>query len=579
MTATPPTLRVTMVWAPTTDTAALDVTVEWADRLAGPGRSAPPVCIWTARATPVPTDHPAATRACWHDLDLPSRIDRHAHHRSADLAWSPWGTKSGPNFQFFALLDAVAAAHPEEWILFAEPDTVPVGPDPGDHLAAVVTAHPDAWVIGAHPHPGVLPDLPPGLHHHLNGAALYRVADPAFAEFRAEVWVPSLLWQVRRDPEYAYDCITDPSQWAGLPPGLATAWADHADRFVPTAGMVNASTLTVGPDRVTAILTEPALMAALDREPTRPWLLHAKGPILDAARAPAPPTFEHVWGDLLDPLAVAARAADRVVVFLHSPKTGGTTLTGALVDSPRWVTARLHDTRTERDTCSCGVRAPAECVLQRERRHVVTLDPDACRGRSLAVVVGHESYAAVCWVTDRLVDRDVAVDLAITTVRPTRARLVSAFTDFWTQVAAVEAHGPGVAVDAHDRGTFAAHLVLAAQYRDDRGALDGPGWFAGFAADGGGVDFFLDQIFADPAEIAAATGSGLRLVPTSGVDDLVTELTGTTAERRRVSTVAADPRVVDAIRDAGAVIDATVLRDADYEAVIARLLDDPGFRS
>jgi hypothetical protein len=164
-------------------------------------------------------------------------------------------------------------------------------------------------------------------------------------------------------------------------------------------------------------------------------------------------------------------------------------------------------------------------------------------------------------------------------VRPTRARLVSAFTDFWTQVAAVEAHGPGVAVDAHDRGTFAAHLVLAAQYRDDRGALDGPGWFAGFAADGGGVDFFLDQIFADPAEIAAATGSGLRLVPTSGVDDLVAELTGTTAERRRVSTVAADPRVVDAIRDAGAVIDATVLRDADYEAVIARLLDDPGFRS
>lgn len=279
-------LRVTMTWAPPVDPAALDVAVAWADRLAADAAAeAAPVCVWTTRPV-TPPDHPATTRCCWHHLDLAERVDRHAAHRRSDLPWSPWGTKSGPNVQFFALLDAVAVHHPDEWILYAEPDTVPVGPDPAGSARAVVARHPDAWVIGAEPHPRVRPDVAVDLRNHLNGAALYRIGDPAFAEFRTGVWIPSLLDRIRDDPEYAYDCVTDPAQWTMLPPTLAAAWRSAADRFVATAGMVNASTLTLAPTEVAAILTDPELVVALDREGVRPWLLHAKGPILGADHAP-----------------------------------------------------------------------------------------------------------------------------------------------------------------------------------------------------------------------------------------------------------------------------------------------------
>ena len=289
-------LRVTMTWAPVGDPGALDVAVLWSDRLAGaPG--GPAVCIWTARAVD-PPDHPAATRCCWHSLDLAPRVDRHAAHRRRDLPWSPWGTKSGPNVQFFALLDAVTALHPEEWILYAEPDTVPLGPDAARHLSATLAAHPDAWVIGAHPHPRVRPAVDDDLLYHLNGAALYRTGDPEFAAFRTGVWAPSLLDRVRHDPEYAYDCVTDPAQWPSLPPALAAGWRARSARFVATAGMVNASTLTLGPDDVAGVLADPEVVAAARSEGVRPWLLHAKGPVLDAA-ARRDPGYEAVIAEVL----------------------------------------------------------------------------------------------------------------------------------------------------------------------------------------------------------------------------------------------------------------------------------------
>ena len=98
-------VRVTLTWAPATDPAALDVAGAWIDRLDDGTGPPTPVCIWTTRPVPRP-DHPVADRCCWHSLDLPPRVDRHAAHRRSDVVWSPWGTKSGPNVQFFAILDA-----------------------------------------------------------------------------------------------------------------------------------------------------------------------------------------------------------------------------------------------------------------------------------------------------------------------------------------------------------------------------------------------------------------------------------------------------------------------------------------
>lgn len=269
-----PAVRPVLTWVPSHDHSALDLAMVW-HRLLTDG-SAGRTCVWTTRPLGEPIDHPAAAALCWHVVDLPERLDRHLPVADGRAPWSPWGPKSGPNHQFFTMLDALTTAHHEEWVLFIEPDTHPVGHDVAGSVGRVVRANPHAWMIGGIPHPNARPSLSRDLWNHLNGAALYHVADPEFARFRTRVWIPSLLTRLRSEPRFAFDCATDPAQWELLPSSLRSPWREAAPRFVRTSGIVNLSTLSIGPGQVAAALSDQERFARCD-DRVEPWMVHAKG--------------------------------------------------------------------------------------------------------------------------------------------------------------------------------------------------------------------------------------------------------------------------------------------------------------
>ena len=271
-----------MVWAGTTHTRPLRLAATWARQLADV--HPPAACIWSANPVPRTAELDGVVW-CWHRLELPPRIDRHAANAHPRQPWSPWGSKSGPNYQFFQVLDQFADAHPHDWLLYTEPDTFPVG-QPADAIRDLGERHGDAWMIGGHAHPTIRDQLEPAMHHHLNGAALYRAGSAAFRQFRQLTWIPSLLWRIRARPEYAYDCLTDPSQHTDLPARLAAAWATAEHRFVATSGIVNLSTRTLTVADAHAAVCSAELETECRREGTVPWMFHAKGPIGTSLLAP-----------------------------------------------------------------------------------------------------------------------------------------------------------------------------------------------------------------------------------------------------------------------------------------------------
>ncbi len=274
------TVRVMMVWAGTMSTRPLKLAAEWARTLC-PESTHPVACIWSSSPKPTGLDTLGSepVEFCWHELRLPSRIDRHFAATHPRLPWSPWGTKSGPNFQFFRVLEAFSEAHPHQWVFAVEPDTYPIGRDPAGVVRDLVERNSGAWMIGGRPHPSLIPTLVPTMHRHLNGAALYGVGDPSFREFLSTTWIPSLLWKIRERPEYAFDCLTDAAESASLPVNLAKSWELAQHRFVPTAGIVNLSTRTLSITDAQHLCTQERLTLQCAKERTTPWMLHAKGTI------------------------------------------------------------------------------------------------------------------------------------------------------------------------------------------------------------------------------------------------------------------------------------------------------------
>lgn len=271
-------VRPVLTWVPSEDLTALDVAVSWNELVAGsqPGAS----CVWTTRPVDIRIDHRAVDELCWHVVDLPARIDRHLADTDPRQPWSPWGPKSGPNHQFFSVLDGHGRHHEEEWALFVEPDTHPLRGDVAVQLDNLIAAHPEAWMMGGIPHPRLRPSLASDLWHHVNGAALYKVGDPDFARFRQVVWIPSLLLKIRVEPRFAFDCVTDPAQWASLPRSLGESWTAAAGRFVRTAGVVNLSALALLTTQAPSILDDTDWTIECDDDAEH-WMLHAKGDLTD----------------------------------------------------------------------------------------------------------------------------------------------------------------------------------------------------------------------------------------------------------------------------------------------------------
>lgn len=236
---------------------------DWVSTLADAGQPDVPSCLWVTGhdVEKLPLDEETY---CVHRLLVPREVDRYIRTWDPRARWSPWGLKSGPNFQFFRVLEETHAAHPEQWVFLLETDVVPLRPPTPDDLRLDMDS---LWVVGAHQHPAVLRHLDANLWNHLNGAALYHVGDAQFRAFLESVWKPSLLYLLHENPTLAYDCLTSPELWSLLPELLQGAWEEHSSRFSSAPGMINASSLSGS--RARGVARESRADTAL-------WLLHAR---------------------------------------------------------------------------------------------------------------------------------------------------------------------------------------------------------------------------------------------------------------------------------------------------------------
>lgn len=273
------------------------------------------------------------------------------------------------------------------------------------------------------------------------------------------------------------------------------------------------------------------------------------------------------WGDLVPPLAVALRDATRSLAFLHLPKTGGTSAGVAIATAPGWQWIALP-TAAREDPAGAALRA------RLERR-------GSTAPHSVAVGLPHETYDAIRWLDSALRACGASFEQTWMPVRPVRARLASAFADYWTQVARARAHADGTAeLDPTWAAVTQGYLEDSRHYRSGDGPINGRAWFRSFGCNGPGVPFFLSEVFGGgPESMLDEVRSGrLRITATAGIDERVRELTGLApATRRRVSDAAADPAVRDAIAAASREIDQLASRDAGFDRAIAALLDDDSF--
>jgi hypothetical protein len=269
-------VRIAFTYAGSNLPALYHVASLWQDKLQLDAHAdVKPICIWASTPELARVGAASLSWYCWHSLDVPPQLDRYLATRRGGEFWSPWGLKSGPNWQFFRLLDQAAQEHESHWLLLLELDTFPLT-NPLQALHQATRLNRDAWVIGGNPHPRAARKLPEYFSSHINGAALYRIGSRGFRTFRKSTWMPSLFDAVVHWENMAFDVLTSRELWPWLSPGLQFNWASHADRFVATSGIVNLSNCAVDeldPLELRSIITNARASAP---EFAAPWLLHIK---------------------------------------------------------------------------------------------------------------------------------------------------------------------------------------------------------------------------------------------------------------------------------------------------------------
>ena len=232
-----------------------------------PEAHAPDVCVWvTGQNLP----ELSLDGVCIHYLELDDAIDFYARSPLQKTPWSPWGLKSGPNFQFFEILRRTRDLHDTEWVLQLESDTVPLRDVERDDIGWILDSD-DVWVAGSSATYAESQSLSTSTANHLNGAAFYRVGDSHFIDFLSMAWARSLLHIASVRPALAYDSLTSPGVWRELPGDLRDSWEENKARFRQVTGMVNLSNRTLSALDPRAQLLEAGCIFPEDEFP---WFLH-----------------------------------------------------------------------------------------------------------------------------------------------------------------------------------------------------------------------------------------------------------------------------------------------------------------
>lgn len=263
-------LEVCLAFQRGSDSSGIDLAVEWSQILKCP------LSLFENQATSCTDDkfHVYESLATY-DLDLSPNIDKYLSSMTNIKTWSPWGTKSGPNYQFFQIIDHYRSHRRADWVLFLEADTFCTSQLARTHIERLLENHSDAWVIGASPHPKTRARLMPDLWDHINGACLLHVGDSDFQDFASRVWIPSVIDRIRTLPYYAYDCITATREWAKLPDSLESEWIKNANKFIRTSTMINTSSIRLSL-RDIQTLTNAGSIDSQTRAGSSIWFAHAK---------------------------------------------------------------------------------------------------------------------------------------------------------------------------------------------------------------------------------------------------------------------------------------------------------------
>lgn len=286
----------------------------------------------------------------------------------------------------------------------------------------------------------------------------------------------------------------------------------------------------------------------------------------DAARAG--------WGPVVPDLAACAAAAATTDLFLHLPKTAGSTVAYTVRDAPGWASILCYAPSAGRRACWCG---SPRCHCD-DQDDPVAAARSAVAGRHLQVSLGHATLVQLGWMGRALAGRGVTVRRTVTTVRPTRDRLSSMFRFYLS-----------AALDPADDATLAGYppawrsMVVANRadvhhYLRSDGSIDGVAWFREFARSSGGTAFFLDDVFGSTRRLRRALGRGLVAVPDGAITEFCRTTYGVEPKTSNVSSLTeSDPRIAAALAEAHAEIEACARRDDPYDAVLAEHLGDPTF--
>lgn len=255
------------------------------------------------------------------------------------------------------------------------------------------------------------------------------------------------------------------------------------------------------------------------------------------------------------------------LLYLHPPKTGGSTFQETARQSPGWDGIDLPSLWRMTNPCQCGTGC------RDAPRPPLSADSLPASGGSLLVSLSHVPYSAAAWLRERITDQGGTVDGVLMTVRPSRERLVSMFRDYWTQVRLAEDYASGATTANGHRLEVVRHYANDSRhYLRQDGSIDGRAWFSAFAEHGSGTTFFLSDVFDDPRIARDEIDTGrLTLVPMSQIDAVLTDLTGSPPRRRaRVSEPIHAEAVAAALEDASELIDELARRDAAYEWMAER---------